>query len=200
MMTAATQTPKPQPKPRRRRAAKPPVEKAEIQQAVKETVEQKQAQRLAEASALDVSNIETHEGGAHADGELELDRIEKELGGFDDDIEKPQANDEPQSAGWAAIQSAGLLHMAFAAVAAGRGAHWVLEEKEAEMMGGSLDVVLDKYFPDGPGEYTPEIALFASVVMIVAPRLAKDVSVKKEAYEKENAENEAFEQGLHEVQ
>jgi len=141
-------------------------------------------------------------GGAHPDGEAELERLmADDASGQYDDLERPEYADEPEQVGWSAIQSAGLLHMAFAAVAAGRGAHWALQDKEAEMLGESLDVVLDKYFPDGPGKYAPEIALFSSVVMICAPRLALDV--KKEA---EKAEEQAdliqetyIKEGLHEV-
>ncbi|MDX8400904.1 MAG: hypothetical protein R8K20_11765 [Gallionellaceae bacterium] len=143
-------------------------------------------------------------GGAHPDGEAELAKLDAESG-YDEPGEPEQAGDvgqEPTAAGWDAIQSAGLLHMAFAAVAAGRGAHWVLEDKEAEMLGGSLDQVLSKYFPDGPGKYGPEIALFSSAIVIVAPRLAKDVKISdedNEAYLEEIAKNEQYEQGLHEV-
>jgi len=138
-------------------------------------------------STLD-SSTQDDLGGAHPDGEAELERLEAQFNFEEKADSMPEYADEPQpedaGQGWSAIQSAGLLQMAFAAIAAGRGAHWVLEVQESVMLGSSLDAVLDKYFPDGPGQYGPEIALFASVVMIVAPRLALDV---KKAANDENA-------------
>ncbi|MDQ6970932.1 MAG: hypothetical protein Q9M16_10525, partial [Mariprofundus sp.] len=167
---------------RRTSRAKPkPAEALKEVDQIEPVQNQKPAENVREVSGLD-SSADDSLGGAHPDGEAELARLDAESGY--DDIDRQEyadaADPEPTAAGWDAIQSAGLLHMAFAAVAAGRGAHWVLEDKEAEMLGGSLDQVLNKYFPDGPGKYGPEIALFSSAIVIVAPRLAKDVKLASE--------------------
>jgi len=165
--------------------------------------ETKPAQEESQSSTLDSSQPDDL-GGAHPDGEAELAALEAaDTSGAYDDLDRPEYADEPEvNAGWSAIQSAGLLHMAFAAIAAGRGAHWALQDKEAEMLGGSLDVVLEKYFPDGPGKYAPEIALFSSVVMICAPRLAFDVkqAAEKDAEDQaEQLQEDCGDKGLYEV-
>jgi len=201
-MTTPTKTPakKRTSRAKPKRIVQTPPAKADspkVQEYLQDTNQESQNQQASDSSQLDKDL-----GGAHPDGEAELERLmADDASGQYDDLERPEYADEPEQVGWSAIQSAGLLHMAFAAVAAGRGAHWALQDKEAEMLGESLDVVLDKYFPEGPGKYAPEIALFSSVVMICAPRLALDVKKESEkAEEQADLIQEAYiKEGLHEV-
>ncbi len=66
-----------------------------------------------------------------------------------------------------------LFFAGFTMMAARKGAHWALSEKEAQTLGSKSARVLDKYLPSF--ESGPEAALIACVVLIVGPRLAIDI-------------------------
>lgn len=70
-----------------------------------------------------------------------------------------------------------LIFAGFNMLAARKGEHWILSEKDAQTLGTKTARVLDKYLPSF--ESGPEAALIASVVLIVGPRLAIDIRNKQ---------------------
>lgn len=81
-------------------------------------------------------------------------------------------------------------------VAARRGAHWQLAEREAQAWAEAAVPVIEKYAPDF--QASPELALALCTGMLVLPRLQKDRAVIMERYraqQEQEAANDAGDTG-----
>lgn len=57
--------------------------------------------------------------------------------------------------------------------------NWKVSEQEVQTLAGAYGAVLDKYFPDGLGDWAPEISAVLVTAMIVAPRMNKPRKVEE---------------------
>lgn len=96
---------------------------------------------------------------------------------YDPDAEKPEVKKKPkQELAEPDIDAAefvgDLIGVGFSLVAARKGEHWNITEKESLLIGTKAARVLDKYMPSF--ESGPEAALLFSLLVIVGPRVAID--------------------------
>ncbi|MBC54109.1 MAG: hypothetical protein CMQ34_09795 [Gammaproteobacteria bacterium] len=108
---------------------------------------------------------------------------------------KPEPEDDAQGADAADASPAptmetgemctALLTVIFTLMAGRRGDHWMLSDKESEMLGNALAAVLDKYIPKMQGG--PEATLIVVTLLIVGPRAMADRQVKKARAEQARA-------------
>ncbi len=113
-----------------------------------------------------------------AEPELDAGRIEAEMAALSseagsDDLDALTGQtgelDAARKAGEAEYNAllCGLLGPMFLIIAPG----WNVQQSEVEMLAGAYSALLQKYFPDGPGNFGPELGAVAITIAVVGPRL-----------------------------
>lgn len=57
--------------------------------------------------------------------------------------------------------------------------NWKVSEQEVQTLAGAYGAVLDKYFPDGLGDWAPEISAVLVTAMVITPRMGKPAKVEE---------------------